>query len=149
MDTELKDQRVTIMLTPSEYKAVEDWSFANRIRSRGEAIRRLIDAGLRIPTLAADLTARMDEQETSMDKQLLDSAKNLDAALFAHNKKLQEAARINPIEHTWIERLTKNEREVHEALINGATAKDIAAMLGISESTAAWFITGIESLRRS
>jgi hypothetical protein len=27
-------------------KAVDDWSFANRIRSRGEAMRRLIQLGL-------------------------------------------------------------------------------------------------------
>lgn len=46
MSEELKDQRVTIMLTPSEFKAVEDWSFENRIRSRGEAIRRLINRGI-------------------------------------------------------------------------------------------------------
>lgn len=46
MSEELKDQRVTIMLTPSEFKAVEDWSFNNRIRSRGEAIRRLLMLGL-------------------------------------------------------------------------------------------------------
>lgn len=46
MEKELKDQRVTIMLTPSEFQAVDDWSFANRIRSRGEAIRQLINAGL-------------------------------------------------------------------------------------------------------
>lgn len=34
------------MMTPSEVKEIEDWSFENRIRSRGEAIRRLIQLGL-------------------------------------------------------------------------------------------------------
>lgn len=34
------------MMTPSEVKAVDDWSFEQRIRSRGEAIRRLIQLGL-------------------------------------------------------------------------------------------------------
>jgi hypothetical protein len=33
-------------MTPSEVKALDDWAFANRIRSRGEAIRRLIEVGL-------------------------------------------------------------------------------------------------------
>jgi hypothetical protein len=46
MAEELKSERVTTMMTPSEVTAVDDWSFAQRIRSRGEAIRRLIQLGL-------------------------------------------------------------------------------------------------------
>lgn len=46
MADELKDQRVPIMMSPSELKALDDWMFANRIRSRGEAIRRLCQVGL-------------------------------------------------------------------------------------------------------
>jgi hypothetical protein len=46
MAEELKSERVTTMMTPSEVKAVDDWSFAQRIRSRGEAIRRLLELGL-------------------------------------------------------------------------------------------------------
>lgn len=46
MAEELKTERVTTMMTPAEVKAVDDWSFAQRIRSRGEAIRRLIERGL-------------------------------------------------------------------------------------------------------
>jgi len=46
MPDEMRDQRVTIMMTPSELAAVDEWSFANKIRSRGEAIRRLIARGL-------------------------------------------------------------------------------------------------------
>ena len=45
-DKELKDQRIPIMMTPSELQAIDDWSFKNRIRSRGEAIRRLCHAAL-------------------------------------------------------------------------------------------------------
>jgi hypothetical protein len=48
MTEELKTERVTTMMTPSEVKAVDDWSFAQRIRSRGEAIRRLIQLGLKV-----------------------------------------------------------------------------------------------------
>jgi len=44
---ELKDQRVHLLMTASELKAVDDWSFAHRIRSRGEAIRKLIALGLK------------------------------------------------------------------------------------------------------
>lgn len=46
MVEELKSERVTTMMTPTEVKEVDDWSFQNRIRSRGEAIRRLIELGL-------------------------------------------------------------------------------------------------------
>lgn len=45
-DKELKDQRVPIMMTPSELEAIDDWMFKNRIRSRGEAIRRLCQMGI-------------------------------------------------------------------------------------------------------
>jgi metal-responsive CopG/Arc/MetJ family transcriptional regulator len=46
MPEELKTERVTIMMTPSEVNAIDDWSFARRIRSRGEAVRRLIEMSL-------------------------------------------------------------------------------------------------------
>lgn len=45
-DKELKDQRVVTMMSPSELDAIDDWMFKNRIRSRGEAIRRLCQIGL-------------------------------------------------------------------------------------------------------
>jgi len=49
MIDELKTERITTMMTPSEVKALDDWAFSKRIRSRGEAIRRLIEAGLASP----------------------------------------------------------------------------------------------------
>ena len=45
--TEPKDQRVTFMMTASELNAVDDWSFARRIRSRAEAICQLLALGLK------------------------------------------------------------------------------------------------------
>ncbi len=46
MTDEKRDQRIPIMMTVADVKAIDDWSFANRIRSRGEAIRQLIQKGL-------------------------------------------------------------------------------------------------------
>lgn len=46
MADEIKTERVTILLSPTELKTIDDWSFEQRIRSRGEAIRRLIELGL-------------------------------------------------------------------------------------------------------
>lgn len=46
MPDEMKTERVTTMMTRSELEAIDDWSFEHRIRSRGEAIRQLIQRGL-------------------------------------------------------------------------------------------------------
>ena len=46
MPDEPIDQRVALVMRASELREVDDWSFAHRIRSRGEAIRRLIKLGL-------------------------------------------------------------------------------------------------------
>jgi hypothetical protein len=51
--SEMKSERITTMMTPSEVKVIDDWAFANRIRSRGEAIRRLIEVGLKARQVAA------------------------------------------------------------------------------------------------
>jgi hypothetical protein len=48
MTDDLKTERVTLMMTTSDLKRLDDWSFEMRIRSRGEAIRRLIDLGLNV-----------------------------------------------------------------------------------------------------
>lgn len=41
-----KDQRVVVLMTKDETAAVEDWMFANRIKSRSEAIRQMVNAAL-------------------------------------------------------------------------------------------------------
>jgi metal-responsive CopG/Arc/MetJ family transcriptional regulator len=43
---EAKTVKFQMMLEPSIAEAVDDWSFTNRVRTRAEAIRRLIKAGL-------------------------------------------------------------------------------------------------------
>lgn len=46
MADELKTIKFQMMLAPSEAEALDDWGFSHRIRSRAEAIRRLIRNGL-------------------------------------------------------------------------------------------------------
>jgi hypothetical protein len=46
MTDELKDQRVVTMMTPTELEAIDDWMFKHRLKSRGEAIRRLCQIGI-------------------------------------------------------------------------------------------------------
>jgi len=68
MKIEMKTERITTMMTPSELNAVDDWAFANRIRSRGEAIRRLIEKGLKaedkVPTRRRKLPNTTPSNET-------------------------------------------------------------------------------------
>ena len=57
----MKTERITTMMSPGEVQALDDWAFANRIRSRSEAIRRLIEAGLK----AGDKPTRETSAEPS------------------------------------------------------------------------------------
>jgi len=41
-------ERITIMLSPDELEPIDDFRFASRLSSRGEAIRRLVRAGLTV-----------------------------------------------------------------------------------------------------
>lgn len=41
MGKELKDQRISVMFSKSELELLDDWMFAKRIRSRGEAVRQM------------------------------------------------------------------------------------------------------------
>lgn len=45
---ETKSHQQHLLMAPSEVEAVDNWGFANRIRSRGEAIRRLCQLGLAV-----------------------------------------------------------------------------------------------------
>ena len=46
MTDEQKTERIQLLMTPSEVKAIDDWSFDNRVRNRSEAIRQLLHAAL-------------------------------------------------------------------------------------------------------
>ena len=54
----MKTERVQLLMTPAEVKAVDDWSFENRVRGRSEAIRQLIDFGLNAKAGAQPLKER-------------------------------------------------------------------------------------------
>ena len=45
-DTELKSERLQLLMEPSLRKAIKAWRFSNEIDTEGEAIRRLVLAGL-------------------------------------------------------------------------------------------------------
>lgn len=60
MAEELKDQRVVTMMSPTELEAIDEWMFENRLRSRGEAIRRLCRIGALWDGVSDDLYAELD-----------------------------------------------------------------------------------------
>lgn len=47
MDAEPKDVRLPLMVSQSELEAIDAWRFAEHMPSRAEAIRRLIELGLK------------------------------------------------------------------------------------------------------
>lgn len=47
-DRALKDQRIHVLMTEAEVAAIDDWAFAHRIKSRGEAMRRLCAIALNL-----------------------------------------------------------------------------------------------------
>jgi hypothetical protein len=62
--------RVPLLLTPEEVKNLDDWQFANRQRTRSDAIRRLIELGLEAATPKsepADLTPKPPPEEPSAE----------------------------------------------------------------------------------
>ncbi|WP_171905743.1 hypothetical protein [Sphingobium phenoxybenzoativorans] len=45
--TDLKDQRIPVMMTAAEVRAIDDWRRAHpELPSRGEAIRQLVRLGM-------------------------------------------------------------------------------------------------------
>jgi hypothetical protein len=58
---ENKTERVHLLMSPSEVKAIDDWGFSNRIRTRAEAVRRLCHIGLALDKQSTALMPRLEE----------------------------------------------------------------------------------------
>lgn len=54
-------ERLHVKITSSEIKAIDDWRFENRLPSRSEAVRRLIQIGLAFDEKADRLHAALKE----------------------------------------------------------------------------------------
>jgi len=53
-----RPERLQIMLTPEELRAVDDWRFGRRMPSRASAIRELLRRGLAVDGLGIDTEGR-------------------------------------------------------------------------------------------
>lgn len=78
MADELKDQRVVTMMSPTDLATIDEWSFQNRIRSRGEAIRQLCRIGLDAATALDGLRSPAADMANKSSKLLksLEESKN-------------------------------------------------------------------------
>lgn len=45
-DGQMRDVRFDMFMSKKEFDAIDDWRFENRIGSRGEAVRQLVELGL-------------------------------------------------------------------------------------------------------
>jgi hypothetical protein len=43
---EQKTERFNMFMSPSEMTAIDDWAWSNKVRSKSEAVRRLVQIGL-------------------------------------------------------------------------------------------------------
>lgn len=78
MADENKTERVQLLMTPSELKAIDDWSFENRIRGRAEAIRRLCEIGLDVHSKSGSFHQSLDETFFHLTGQISRMIKLLD-----------------------------------------------------------------------
>ncbi|MCC2612623.1 hypothetical protein [Neorhizobium petrolearium] len=54
-----RENRVPIMMSEEELQAIDDWRFANRIATRSDAVRRLVQLGILFDEDADNLTKAM------------------------------------------------------------------------------------------
>jgi hypothetical protein len=52
MPDEPKDVRLPLMVSRSEAAAIDEWRYANKVPTRAQAIRQLIEAGLKATNLS-------------------------------------------------------------------------------------------------
>lgn len=93
----LKDQRIHVLMTEEEVQAVDDWSFNHRIKSRGEAMRRLCQIGIaldaRLPHLMKKYVEAINAYADAREAvRAVRNAKKLDAVALAAAMAVQDAA---------------------------------------------------------
>jgi metal-responsive CopG/Arc/MetJ family transcriptional regulator len=54
-----RPERLQIMLSPEELRALDDWRFARRMPSRASAIRELLRRGLAVESVISATTGRL------------------------------------------------------------------------------------------
>lgn len=86
--SEQKTERFNMFMSPSEMEAIDEWAWKNRIRSKSEAVRRLVQIGL-----SADEAA----------PHLIRAAEGIDQAITQRVEKIREKIRHDDREKTLLE----------------------------------------------
>ncbi len=86
--SEQKTERFNMFMSPSEMEAIDEWAWKNRIRSKSEAVRRLVQIGL-----SADEAA----------PHLIRAAEGIDQAITQRVEKIREKIRHDDREKTFLE----------------------------------------------
>lgn len=85
---EQKTERFNMFMSPSEMKAIDDWAWENKIRSKSEAVRRLCQIALLTEPLVNELPRLWhDVQQADIDisGSLLDAFSNIDTMSTEEN----------------------------------------------------------------
>lgn len=66
-----ESKRLQMVITEDELQAIEDWRFKNRVQSKSDAIRRLVQIGIRaeraLPTIVKDVADVLDMASDAID----------------------------------------------------------------------------------
>ena len=57
---EQKTERFNLFMSPSEMKAIDEWAWENRVRSKSEAVRRLLQIGIQSDQRIADMLVKAE-----------------------------------------------------------------------------------------
>ncbi|PWI54464.1 hypothetical protein B5K03_09820 [Rhizobium phaseoli] len=133
---EPKTIKFQLMLSEAEAKAIDDWGFSHRIRSRAEAIRRLCTAALELDAHADAI----DETLGALDMQSFSFAERI-----RELSKRTDARRNDSIAASAI-----RSSEILQNVVNDLSI-DLDAVLGaaIAIRTAATFDRAVEALREN
>jgi hypothetical protein len=109
---ENKTQHLHILMAPSEVETIDEWSFSNRIRTRGEAIRRLCQIGLAVDAKTEGIF-QQNLEANSAATAVMDAMGRIERAEDGFPKNVIPAR--NPLEESIDELLHQNHR-LYEAV---------------------------------
>src|SRR5690606_20635873 len=76
---EPKTERFNMFMSPSEMKAIDEWAWATRIRSKSEVVRRLVQIGLRLERSTLQLNQGAQELTNALAELDLEISKAVSA----------------------------------------------------------------------
>jgi len=102
---EAKTERFNMFMSPSEMAAIDEWAWENRIRSKSEAVRRLVQIGLAVE--------RAEKYDAAPNAEMVFQS----LVYLFQRLKLAWVAEKNPTAREWLETTLT---EAAEAIVNTA-----------------------------